>query len=465
MNEDTTSGRKISRRGHEEVEKLPRVPVDGSSYWLNSSAGARINLTHQLFRFPARIHAPVIRWALGRYGRKGSMVLDPFTGSGSVQVECAARGISSVGIDIDPLACRLSRVKANPLAPRRLQRAFAKIKELLAPHRQRHADREVRAGADISENRFERELHEVSVPPIPNIQHWFRRYVITDLARVFAAVEAADLSPRETDFFRVCAAATIRRVCNADPTPVSGLEVTHVQAEINRTRRIKVFDEFFGRVQLAVDGMVCLHELWRRHTPVAKARVIQANVVGPKAGLTKTLKRFGQFPLVITSPPYCNAVEYSRRHRLEMYWLGFVDSSESHGQLAHSYIGRQRVRLSDWDGDAALPRSLERLMRRIGERNHIRARAVRHYFFSMQRFFGELSTTVRARGSVVCILGDSVCAGIKVPTAKYVTELASGLFELTTSFSYALRNHYMQYGLRNGEGIKREHVLVFRKRR
>ena len=388
---------------------------------------------------------------------------NPLSGSGSVQVECTARGISSVGIDVAPLACLLTRVKANPLPPGRLQRASEKIEQLLAPHRDRHADREARAGADISQNRFEEELSDVRVPPVPNIQHWFRRYVIVDLARVFSAIEAADLSPRETDFFRVCAAATIRRVCNADPTPVSGLEVTRVQAEINRTRKIKVFNEFSRRVQLAVNGTAELYRRRREFSPAPKARVIRADVAGQDARLGQTLKGFDPFPLVITSPPYCNAVEYSRRHRLEMYWLGLVDTPESQSQLTHAYIGRQRVRLSDWDGDTAFSRSLEQLMRRIGDRNHVRGRAVRHYFLSMQTFLNELALVVKTRGSFVCIIGDSVCAGIKVPTARFVTELASDSFELTNSFSYALRNYYMQYGLRNGEGIKREHVLTFRK--
>jgi len=33
--------------------------------------------------------------------------------------------------------------------------------------------------------------------------------------------------------------------------------------------------------------------------------------------------------LVITSPPYCNAVEYGRRHKLEMYWLNLIPDTSS----------------------------------------------------------------------------------------------------------------------------------------
>ena len=33
------------------------------------------------------------------------------------------------------------------------------------------------------------------------------------------------------------------------------------------------------------------------------------------------------FDLVLTSPPYVNAVDYPRTHQLEMYWLGFPQES------------------------------------------------------------------------------------------------------------------------------------------
>jgi hypothetical protein len=35
---------------------------------------------------------------------------------------------------------------------------------------------------------------------------------------------------------------------------------------------------------------------------------------------------------------------------------------------------------------------------------------------------------------------------------------------LTKRFSYAIRNQSMQYGLWNGDGIKEEHVLIFKLR-
>ena len=48
------------------------------------------------------------------------------------------------------------------------------------------------------------------------------------------------------------------------------------------------------------------------------------------------------------------------------------------------------------------------------------------------------------------------------PIADFIAELASDHFLLNNRFSYALRNHSIQYGFWNGDGIKQEHLLVMK---
>ena len=74
--------------------------------------------------------APVHRWYKYREGFSpdlidalglGRRILDPFSGSGSVMVGAAERGLISTGIDVNPLATFVSRVKLTPLTPRQLE--------------------------------------------------------------------------------------------------------------------------------------------------------------------------------------------------------------------------------------------------------------------------------------------------------------------------------------------------------
>jgi hypothetical protein len=406
-----------------------------------------------------------VRWALGNYAPKGSILLDPFTGSGTVQVEALVRGVDSVGIDVDPLACLIAGAKTNPLNPKRLQAAFDGVKLRLAPFVHGHLDREARAGADISEQRFQNEAGSLAIPAIPNITHWFRRYVIIDLARILDGIDRADLSKREERFFRACFAATIRRVSNADPDPVSGLEVTCIQAARNVSRNIKVYDEFFNKTQQAMAGMKRLWEASAQREEAACATVVRGTAFDLNGLMKKVPAAKDGFRLVITSPPYCRAVEYSRRHQLELYWLGFVGNPCEHVALTHSYIGRKLVRESDWNEQITLGiEGLDACIGRIADKDPVKARAVRHYFYSMRQVLAQFPGVVEKGGTVICVIGDSKCCNVRIPTADFIAELASDRMRLKNRFSYALRNHYMQYGLWNGDGIKQEHVLVFKPR-
>jgi adenine-specific DNA methylase len=70
-------------------------------------------LTHQLFRYPAKFHPPVVAKLLEQYTRPGDLVFDPFPGSGTALVEAMIRGRRSVGSDIDPVAAVVSPAKTR----------------------------------------------------------------------------------------------------------------------------------------------------------------------------------------------------------------------------------------------------------------------------------------------------------------------------------------------------------------
>jgi DNA modification methylase len=454
---DLASNHKFRR-----VTKIPRCPEKGESFYIESP-DEHPSYTHYLFRFPAKFHPPVVSWALDTFGSKGTTVLDPFTGSGTVQVEALVRGMPSIGIDVDPLACFITRAKTTPLSPDELKAALDQIEAILSPFKRSDTEQKRLIGSDISDKHFESESQGLAFPAIPNMFHWFRRYVVVDLARVFCAIQEAVLEEQQTHFFRACAAAIIRRVSNADPSPVSGLEVTRIQAERNATREIKVFDTFVSKARKEIHGMHSLWDACGKGQSIATTKVVCGDVLRAKELLTSAEVEW-QFPLIVTSPPYCTAVNYSRRHKLEMYWLGFIENPEQHIKLAHSYIGRRRIRIPDWDecGDLGIE-ELDQTLARITERNHIKARALRHYFWSMSRGFAELKRVMKRGGILVCAIGDSVCYEIPVATTRFIVEFAAQHFLLQNQFSYAVRNHYMQYPLRNNKGIREEYILVLKR--
>ena len=121
--------------------------------------------------YPAKFIAEIPRAFLSTLPLPaGTVVLDPFCGSGTTLMESQRAGVPSVGIDLNPIACLISRVKTSP-APAGFERSAIEVLEAA------------------------RDKREPSRQEIPNVDHWFKPEVQEAIA---ALVEAIELYP-ETD--------------------------------------------------------------------------------------------------------------------------------------------------------------------------------------------------------------------------------------------------------------------------
>ncbi len=72
--------------------------------------------THGLFPYRGKFHPQMIKALMNILGiKEGETVLDPMCGSGTLNVEAALIGINSIGIDKNPFACFMSKVKLESL--------------------------------------------------------------------------------------------------------------------------------------------------------------------------------------------------------------------------------------------------------------------------------------------------------------------------------------------------------------
>ena len=414
--------------------------------------------THYLFRFPAKFHPPALRCLIERYSKQGDSILDPFCGSGTLLVEAMISGRNAVGIDVDPVAVFISRVKTKPIDPKLLESDVKKLTDKLAKYRRPSREYDRLVHDDLSPTALARWGRSLRIPPIPNIEHWFRVYVALDLARLRAAILRGCFAPRVRDFFLGCFASIIRNASNADPVPVSGLEVTaHMRQLDEAGRRIDPFELFERRVQREITGM---RELWSKATK-ASIRVIRGDVT-----MLRSMLGSQKFDFVITSPPYNTAVDYHRRHTLEMYWLSLVDSPEERLALARRYIGRANVRKDHKRLRAKIENEyVKRLIAHAKQAGFDRERAVMHYCASMERALEQIAGALKPKGQAVFVVGNSKWNGRRVRATKLLIELARPHFDVRECLSYTSRNRYMSYERHNGADVNREYVVVLQKRK
>ena len=77
-------------------------------------------LTHWIYPYQGKFHPQMARALLNIAGaRAGSLVLDPYLGSGTTALEAALLGMRCIGIDMSPLCVLLARVKIDSAGRRR----------------------------------------------------------------------------------------------------------------------------------------------------------------------------------------------------------------------------------------------------------------------------------------------------------------------------------------------------------
>jgi DNA methylase len=455
------------------VESLPRTPRHNATYILLNDKHRGTRSMHNLVRFPAKLHTPFVAWAINRYTRPGEIVLDPFCGCGTVVLEATLRGRQAVGFDVDPYSAVIARAKACPPTPRAFEKAAAGVATSLQSVRRHGAVYDRLAKGDISEGYFRKQLQSLNELSLPRADHWFKRYVLVDLLRIRKRLLRRRDDPRVARFLVTSFASILRLCSNADPDTLSGLEVTSRMREwMKRGRRINPVDMFLQRLKR--NGDPILADYWARYERSASHYRPVVRTCSALDGRSYRGTR-GKVSAIITSPPYCSAVEYYRRHLLEHYWLDFIGDEEQGAHLRRRYIGRRTYVYGDIGPLLKkLPVDVARRLRHhlngggSAEADRLtgqRLRAIVKYFIEMHSWFRLACDQLKAGGHLVLVVGDSTVQGRPVHTSKLLADLAPTELQLQRRFSYLLRNRSMQYSRWNQADVAMEHVLVFVKRR
>lgn len=416
-------------------------------------------LTHYLFRYPAKFHAPVARALIEQYTTPGSLVLDPFCGSGTLMVEAAATGRSSIGIDVDPVAALVASAKVHRYDAR-LEASAENLLARLVRWERSEDEYSLRMFRRLRGDNYRTQLSPVEpwVPALSNLDHWFRDYVVIDLGRIRKVIETTAMPESHRLLMRVVFASIIRNASNADPVPVSGVEVTSYMKERDaQGRLINPFALFRQALNRAV---VATAQFAEAADATCSARAVQGDATRLGQHVRRTVDA------VVTSPPYHGAVEYYRRHMLEMYWLGATKSHDERLALLQKYIGRPKVaRSHPYVSNGALTTALAaRWEERIRAVSDERADAFRHYIAGMSKFFDGLAPHLQPGSPVVLVVGHSTWNNSKIPTTGLFEEIAHEHFALDEVRWYPVKNRYMSYSRHNGADIDKEYVLVLRRR-
>lgn len=323
--------------------------------------------------------------------KKNTVIFDPFCGSGTTMLEAKRAGYESIGVDLNPIACLISRVKMSVL----------------------NEDIESVA-TEIVANAKHNKSH-VSVPQIPNLEHWFKQDIQEAISSIVKEINGiSNITTKDALMFAL--SCIIVRVSNQESD-------TRYAAIDKRSSADDVYEYFISSCKKLASAKK------KEPTNAKSGQIICSDIlsVSPE-------QLSGQVGMVITSPPYPNAYEYWLYHKYRMWWLGY---------------------------DPISVREKE-----IGARPHYQKKNGQteiDFNNQMDEVFNLIDKTLIKGGYFSIVIGRSIIKGREIDNAAMISELAiKHNYSIAADIERNIASTRKSFNLKYGK-ISTEHILVMRK--
>ena len=316
--------------------------------------------------------------------RDGGAVLDPMCGSGTVLTAAVKRGHPAFGRDVDPLSVLISRV-ATSYPDEELVRQCAKSIAGQA--------RELSSGGNTELQNIDRDVRANSY-----VAYWFAPSQERQLRALAKSVQEV-----QGDVGDILKLAISRTIIRKEKGASLARDVPH-----SRPHRVTDENSFnaIDAFQSSVDAILKAIE-----TPAGAHSEISQGDARQLDDLSD-----GSMAAVITSPPYVNAIDYIRGHRLSLIWLGAT--LDELRFIRSTSIGAERSASVEYDGDR-----IDHLL--AANKDFVRMEPrirgwIRRFAGDIDRVIAEIHRVLEPRGSAVIVIGNSTIRGAHIDNASIV---------------------------------------------
>lgn len=318
------------------------------------------------------------------------LVLEPFCGTGTTPLACAALGIRCHAVDINPFLVWLGNLKLTRFdegTGRAVKAAAARVAE----------------GARHPAAAWKPDLHQ--------IEKWWDAPTLHALAALCERIRHPhrESSPGVRDLLSVAFCRVMIQTANVSfghqsmsfKKKSDGDKDRLIPETPDHCAR-RVADTFLAAALDVADS------LWI-DPPTADAQVL----LGDSRDLPAVLPE-RRYTTVITSPPYPNRMSYIRELRPYMYWLGYLSDGRAAGELDWKAIGgtwgcaTSMLKIWTPNGHGDIPfRHFDRIIRDIGKGHALLGRYVHKYFEDIKSHLAGLRHVLAPGARCHYIVGNS----------------------------------------------------------
>lgn len=340
--------------------------------------------SHGFHSYPAMLVPQIATELLSEYGKKTSLLFDPFCGTGTTLVEANLKGINAIGTDLNPLARLISKTKTTNIEIQALDLFIKDFYDYLFQFRFGFSKKD-----------------SVVAPKFTNISFWFAKPVISDLAVLKNYIDKIK-DEAVKDFFKVAFSQTIR---DTSWTRKNEFKLYKMDAQKLKTFKPDVFSLFEMTLARNRNG---LEEFIKNKKNGASTLIGDFNTVKE---IPKNFIAPQSVGLVITSPPYGDSqttVAYGQFSRLANQWLGYDEAYN----LDSALMGGKKSA----EVEMSSSNSLNRSIKKIAELDSKRCRDVVSFYQDYHNSINNVAKVIKRKGFACYVVSNRCVKGITLKT-------------------------------------------------
>ncbi len=345
--------------------------------------------THGFHTYPAMFIPQVAQRLLLTYSQKGDTICDIFCGSGTALIESRLLGRDSFGIDLNPLATFLAKIKTTPINPRLLSKEYIKLL-----------------------TRFDKIKNvKAEKPRFKNLEFWFKDKVIVELAKIKKAIKKIK-DKKIQNFFLVAFSETVRKSSNTKNGEFKLVRIKKEDLEKYNPNVLKIFKQ---KVELNIKRM---EDFYRDVDKNTWAKVILGD-----SSKNKGIKE-NSIDCIITSPPYGDSrttVAYGQFSRLSAQWIDIFDNPDNASGVDNELLGGKATKnLVHFLSSNYLSESLKK----IAKKDEKRAKDVLSFYLGLNDCLVRAYKILKPKKYFCIVIGNRLVKQVRIPTDFIIAELA-----------------------------------------
>lgn len=338
--------------------------------------------THGYHRYPAKFLPNVVKKIIENYALPGFPIGDPFAGCGTTLVEAKIHGFKSQGVDINPVAEMITKVKTIPIEPIILKKHFFNLTNVFKTFNE--------------ENFYKTQKHE-------RIDYWFYPQEKYKIAFLYDSI--CDIGNENIKNFFLVSLSHILKNCSKwlqsstkpqidkgkEPSDPFAIFKSHTQMMIKKNE--EYYNELYKNNRFDVLCDIQLGDA--RNTKWAD------NSIGT----------------IITSPPYVTSYEYADIHQLTGYWYEYFDNLR---QFRQNFIGTSYSNKSNTEVKSELG---QKIVKELSAKSSKIAKDVAQYFDDMTMVATEMYRVLKPKGKACIVIGNTTVKDVHIQSAEVFWDL------------------------------------------